>query len=195
MFSAISTPDDDRTTGMRNLAIRMLESRDVAPISAAFSDLGWNKPLSQYEIYLSEQQKGIRTVFVAFVGGDFAGYVTINWSPSYPPYRAGGIPEIQDFNVLPRFRRQGIGTNLMDQAEQKISERSCVAGIGVGMPPDYGAAQRLYVLRGYVPDGKGLTREGRPVRQGDEITVNDGLVLYLTKTLTEGASPERSPYL
>lgn len=101
----------------------MLESRDVAPISAAFSDLGWNKPLSQYEIYLSEQHKGIRTVFVAFVGGDFAGYVTINWSPSYPPYRAGGIPEIQDFNVLPRFRRQGIGTNLIDQAEQKIAER------------------------------------------------------------------------
>ena len=167
----------------------MLESRDVAPISAAFSDLGWNKPLSQYEGYLSEQQKGIRTVFVAFVSGDFAGYVTINWSPSYPPYRAGGIPEIQDFNVLPRFRRQGIGTSLMDQAEQKISERSRVAGIGVGMPPDYGAAQRLYVLRGYVPDGKGLTRNGRPVRQGDEITVCDGLVLYLTKTLTERPSP------
>jgi ribosomal protein S18 acetylase RimI-like enzyme len=187
VFSAVSNPGDDRTTGMRDLAIRMLKSPHVAPISAAFSDLGWNKPLSQYEIYLSEQQEGISTVF--------AGYVTINWSPSYPPYRAGGIPEIQDLNVLPRFRRQGIGTNLMDQAEPKISERSCVAGIGVGMPPDYGAAQRLYVLRGYVPDGKGLTRYGRPVRQGDEIIVNDGLILYLTKTLTEGASSERSPYL
>jgi hypothetical protein len=41
----------------------------------------------------------------------------------------------------------------------------------------------LYVLRGYVPDGKGLTSNGRPVRPGDEITVNDGLVLYLTKAL------------
>lgn len=180
---------------MRNLAIRPLEGRDVAPISAAFSDPGWNKPRSQYEIYLSEQQKGIRTVFVAFVGGDFAGYATVNWSPTYPPFRTGGIPEIQDFNVLPRFRRQGVGTRLMDEAERKISEHSGVAGIGVGMSPDYGAAQRLYVLRGYIPDGKGLTCDGHPVRQGDEITVNDGLVLYLTRTLTEGPGPGRSPYL
>ena len=173
---------------MRRLAIRTLESHDVAPISAAFGDLGWNKPRSQYERYLSEQQLGIRTVLVAFVGEAFAGYVTIVWSPAYPPFRTGGIPEIQDFNVLPRFRRQGIGTRLMDEAERKISERSGVVGIEVGMPPDYGAAQRLYVLRGYVPDGKGLTRDGSPVRQGDEITVNDELVLYLTKTLAGGPS-------
>lgn len=158
----------------------------MAPISAAFSDLGWNKPRSQYERYLSEQQQGIRTVFVAFVGEAFAGYVTIVWSPAYPPFRAGGIPEIQDFNVLGHFRRQGIGTSLMDQAERRISERSGVVGIGVGVSSDYGAAQRLYVLRGYVSDGKGLMYDGCPVRQGDEMTVNDGLVLYLTKTLPSG---------
>lgn len=127
--------------------------------------------------------KDARTVLVAFVGRDFAGYVTVVWTPSYPPFLAAGIPEIQDFNVLPRFRRQGIGTSLMDEAERKVSERSGVAGIGVGMSPDYGAAQRLYVLRGYVPDGKGLTSNGSPVRPADEITVNDGLVLYLTKAL------------
>jgi GNAT superfamily N-acetyltransferase len=168
---------------MKHLTIRPLESGDVAPISAAFSGLGWNKPRLQYERYLSEQQRGKRKVFVAFVRGDFAGYVTIVWTPSYPPFLAAGIPEIQAFNVLPRFRRQGIGTRLMDEAERKVSERSGVAGIGVGISPDYGAAQRLYVLRGYVPDGKGLTSNGNPVRPADEIIVNDGLVLYLTKTL------------
>jgi hypothetical protein len=65
---------------MKHLTIRPLESRDVAPISAAFSGLGWNKPRSQYERYLSEQQRGTRTVFVALVGEDFAGYVTIVWA-------------------------------------------------------------------------------------------------------------------
>jgi hypothetical protein len=70
----------------------------------------------------------------------------------------------------------------MDEAEWKVSERSVVAGI----VPDYGAAQRLYALRGYVPDGKGLTSNGSSVRPGDEITVNDGLVLYLTKALPSG---------
>jgi ribosomal protein S18 acetylase RimI-like enzyme len=161
-----------RVAEMKHLAIRPLEERDVPQIFAAFSGLGWNKPCSQYERYLSEQQQGIRTVFVAFVGEAFAGYVTIVWSPAYPPFRAGRIPEIQDFNVLPHFRRQGIGTSLMDQAEQRVSERSGVVGIGVGVSSDYGAAQRLYVLRGYVPDGKGLTHDGCPVRQGDEMTVN-----------------------
>ena len=171
---------------MKHLTIRPLERGDVALISVAFRDLGWNKPRAQYERYLSEQQDGVRTVFVAFAGRDFAGYVTINWNPSYTPFRTDGIPEIQDFNVLPAFRRKGIGTRLMDKAERKVSERSSVAGIGVGMAPDYGAAQRLYVLRGYVPDGKGLTRDGKPVTPGDEITVDDGLVLYLTKALPSG---------
>jgi GNAT superfamily N-acetyltransferase len=189
----MSRPDDDRATRMKHLVIRPLESRDVAPISAAFSAVGWNKPRAQYERYHAEQQSGLRTVFVAFVGGGFAGYVTVVWSPTYPPFRADKIPEIQDFNVLPPFRRRGIGTRLMDEAERKVSERSGVAGIGVGMSPDYGAAQRLYVLRGYVPDGRGLTRDGSPVRQGDEITVNDGLVLYLTKSLAGGSSRSSSP--
>lgn len=171
---------------MKHLTIRQLEKGDVALISAAFRDLGWNKPRAQYERYLSEQEEGARDVLVAFAGRDFAGYVTINWNPSYPPFRTDGIPEIQDFNVLPRFRRQGIGTRLMDDAERKVLERSNIVGIGVGMTPDYGAAQRLYVLRGYVPDGKGLTRDGSPVIQGAEVTVDDGLVLYLTKALPSG---------
>jgi len=174
---------------MRNLTIRPLEARDVASISAAFDTLGWNKPRSQYERYLSEQQRGDRAVFVAFVDDAFAGYVTVNWNPTYPPFRDDGIPEIQDFTVLPHFRRQGIGTRLMDQAERKVSQRSGVVGIGVGMSPDYGAAQRLYVLRGYVPDAQGLTRAGSPVRYGDEIVVNEALILYLTKPLAEASSP------
>jgi GNAT superfamily N-acetyltransferase len=176
---------------MRYLAIRPLEEDDVARISAAFRGLGWDKPRSLYERYFSEQQEGSRTTFVAFYGRDFAGYVTINRRPSYPPFRADGIPEIQDFNVLPQFRRRGIGTLLMDEAEQEVSKRSSVAGIGVGMTPDYGAAQRLYVLRGYVPDGMGLARDGRPLRRGDRITIDDALVLYLTKALPSGRRGER----
>jgi len=174
---------------MRNLVIRPLEYGDVARISAAFDSLGWNKPRTQYERYLSEQQRGVCAVFVAFVDDEFAGYLTVNWNPTYPPFRDDGIPEIQDFNVLPRFRRQGIGTCLMDEAEREVSQRSTVAGIGLGMSPDYSAAQRLYVLRGYVPDAQGLRRSGSPVKHGDDIVVNETLVLYLTKSLAEEPSP------
>jgi ribosomal protein S18 acetylase RimI-like enzyme len=51
--------------------------------------------------------------------------------------------------VLPRYRRQAIGTKLMDEAERLILERSPIIGIGVGLDSDCGAAQRLYVKRGY----------------------------------------------
>jgi len=88
-----------------------------------------------------------------------------------------------DFNVLPQFRRQGIGTQLLDKAESEIAIVSSTAGIGVGMTPDYGAAQRLYAVRGYVPDGRGLHYRGHYIKYGQEITVDDNLALYLTKEL------------
>ena len=156
-----------------------------------FLDLGWGKPRSQYDRYLSEQREGLRSVLVALVGGDFAGYLTISWDADYPHFRASGIPEVQDLNVLPRFRRASIGTRLLKEAELAVFERSSVLGIGVGMSPDYGTAQRLYALRGYVPDGRGLASRGRTVAPGDTVTVDDDLGLYLTKTFSGSPSHER----
>jgi ribosomal protein S18 acetylase RimI-like enzyme len=88
-----------------------------------------------------------------------------------------------DFNVLPWFRRRGIGGQLMDEAERRIAERSPVAGIGVGLSADYGAAQILYIRRGYIPDGRGVSWRGAICQHGDQVSVDDGLVLYFTKVL------------
>lgn len=167
-----------------NLAIRLLEARDVAPIAAAFAALGWDKPASQYERYLQDQEAGRRVVLAAFVDDAFAGYLTVVWESGYPPFRDENIPEIQDFNVLPPLRKRGIGTRLMEAAERQIAARGFLTvGIGVGMTPDYGAAQRLYVQLGYVPDGRGLMAEDRFVGYGDVVRVDDGLVLHFTKAL------------
>src|SRR5689334_13213547 len=106
------------------LTIRHLEAQDVEIIAAAFQQIGWNKPVAQYERYLAQQTYGRRPVFVAFLDGTFAGYLTINWQSEYSPFGEQNIPEIQDFNVLPQFRRQGIGTRLMDEAEATIGQRS-----------------------------------------------------------------------
>jgi len=163
--------------------IRLLESDDIPEIAKSFQQLGWDKPALQYERYLMEQVSKIRDVYVAFIEAQFVGYLTICWTSSYEPFRKEKIPEIVDFNVLPKFRRQGIGTQLMDKAESEIAKVSPIAGIGVGMTPDYGAAQRLYVLRGYVPDGRGLSYRGHYPKHGEEITVDDNLALYLTKKL------------
>jgi GNAT superfamily N-acetyltransferase len=163
--------------------IRLLERNDIPEIAAAFRELEWNKPASQYERYLGQQELGVRHVYVAFVDGQFAGYLTICWESSYKPFLVHSIPEIVDFNVLPKFRRMGIGTQLMDKAEREIARVSSVAGIGVGMTGDYGAAQKLYVLRGYIPDGRGLHWRDHHVHYHEDITVDDDLALYLTKEL------------
>jgi len=166
-----------------DLIIRLFEARDIPQIAKAFDEIGWNKPASQYERYLLEQQSKTRVVFVALVKEKFAGYLTIRWSSNYEPFRANNIPEIVDFNVLPKFRRMGIGTQLMDEAESEIAEVSQLAGIGVGMTSDYGDAQRLYIHRGYIPDGLGLHWRDHHVRFGEEVVVDDDLGLYLTKKL------------
>jgi GNAT superfamily N-acetyltransferase len=165
------------------LTVRPLERRDIPEIADAFRQLGWNKPASQYERYLGQQELGVRDVYVAFVEGQFAGYLTICWESSYEPFLVHSIPEIVDFNVLPKFRRIGVGTLLMDKAEREIAKVSPVAGIGVGMTSDYGAAQRLYVQRGYIPDGRGLHWRDHYVHHREEVIVDDELALYLTKEL------------
>lgn len=169
--------------------IRLLESTDIAPIAAAFAQLGWDKPASQYEKYLSEQEAGQRVALVAHAGVqnppilEFAGYVTVCWQSHYPPFHEQDIPEIVDFNVLPKFRRQGIGAALMDEAEKQVAARSALVGLGVGMTADYGSAQRMYAKRGYIPDGRGLYSRGQPVQYGQSVPVDDDLVLYFTKEL------------
>ena len=164
---------------MTSLAIRPLHDDDPPVIAAAFEELGWPKPESQYRRYLEEQTAGTRDVLVAAVDGEYVGYVTVRWTSPY----FGNIPEIQDFNVLPKARRQGIGSALMDAAEAMVAERFAMVGIGVGLYPDYGQAQRMYVRRGYLPDGRGLIYDGRQVPPMEMIRNDDSATLMFTKQL------------
>ena len=168
------------------LSIRPLGPHDPATISQAFGEMGWKKPAEQYERYLAEQEAGERDVRIAELDGVFAGYLTIVWRLTHAPFRAPGIPEIQDLNVILTYRRRGIATALLDEAERRVAVRSAVVGIGFGLHSGYGAAQRLYVLRGYVPDGRAVWYEDRQVEEGETVVADDDLVLFLTKTLCPG---------
>ena len=167
----------------QNLAIRLLNEQDPVGIAVAFAQMGWNKPEEQYRQYLVEQSAGTRTCLVAIVEGQFAGYVTVNWRPSYPGFSEQNIPEIQDLNVLRQFRRQGVASRLLDRAESEVARLSGVVGIGVGLHPGYSGAQRLYVRRGYIPDGRGVTYRDRYMDEGAQVVLDDQLVLHLTKKL------------
>lgn len=168
---------------MDNVDIQQLSEADLAEIPAAFAAVQWpGKAAEQYRRYLREQSDGTRLILVARSEGTFAGYVTVVWQSAYPPFRDAGIPEIQDFNVLPDFRRRGIGSALMDAAEQAVAERVDIVGIGVGLYADYGSAQRMYARRGYIPDGRGVNYHG-PVKPGATVRVDDDLILMMTRHL------------
>jgi GNAT superfamily N-acetyltransferase len=168
-----------------DFTIRPMRADDPEVISAAFVAVGWDKPVSQFEAFLLDQEAGRRDVLVATIEIDdverIAGYVTVRWQSPYAPFN--GIPEIQDFNVLPAYRRRGLGSRMMDLAEQLVAERSDVVGIGVGLYPDYGTAQRMYVRRGYMPDGRGVIYDHRQVSPGEMVRLDDDAVLMFTKSL------------
>jgi len=163
------------------LVIRPMVLGDADPISHAFAGIGSDKPAREYLDYVAAEGRGEVATFSAWSDGVFAGYVVLSWSSGWPAFAEERIPEIKDLNVLPAFRRRGIASQLLAAAEERAAERSAVVGIGVGMTADYGAAQRLYVRRGYVPDGRGLTTGGRPVQYGERVRVDDDLVMYFTR--------------
>ena len=165
------------------MVMRPLNEADATAFEEAFAEMGWNKPASRFERYFREQEAGRRTVLVAEWEGSVAGYVTILWESGDPVFRSRGIPEISDFNVLLKCRRRGIGSALMDAAESIVAGKSAVVGLGVGLHPGYGSAQRLYVRRGYVPDGAGVVVDGDAVPEGATVRLDDSPVLRMTKEL------------
>jgi len=172
---------------VNEIRVREMIDNDSDIISKAFLNQGWNKPISQYIQYLQETREGKRTILIAEYKGEFAGYVTILWESGYPPFSTHGIPEIADFNVLKKFQRQGIGNMLMKTAEQYVAKHTGIVGIGVGLMSDYGAAQILYVKRGYIPDGLGIFYKGQHLKYGEQAQVDDDLVLYFTKPVSSSA--------
>jgi hypothetical protein len=44
----------------------------------------------------------------------------------------------------------------------------------------------MYVKRGYIPTGAGLFADGKTPVYGEQVTVDDGLLLTFTKKLVDG---------
>ena len=164
-------------------AIRAMEPRDPAQLHEAFLHTPWGRDLRIYEEKLAAQRRGERVVLVAAVDGQLVAHATLVWLPEYPPFRAARVPEIQDLNVAPDFRRRGIATALILEAERRAAERAESIGIGFGLHAGYGAAQRLYVRLGYVPDGRGVSVHGHFPREGEVVRLDDDLTLHLIKPL------------
>lgn len=188
MVYMLKNLDDLYVSKTSDVLIRSLTEEYIKAIVSSFHQIGWNKPVSLFEEYLIEQALGDRLVWVAHFKGEFAGYVTLKCQSQYPSFKAQSIPEIVDLNVLPCMRKKGIGSLLLDTAEKEAATKSQIIGIGVGLyageDGGYGSAQRLYVKRGYIPDGKGVTYNYQPTIPGNSYLLDDELVLWFTKKLS-----------
>lgn len=168
---------------MSNAEVRGFTADDPATLHAAFAELGWEKPIALFQRYLAEHIAQTRYAVVAEVDGDVAGYVTLAWKSAYGSFAEQGIPEVSDLNVLPHHRRRGIATDLLDHIERIAGQRSPLIGLGVGLYADYGQAQRIYVRRGYLPDGHGVMYANQPVRPGETVILDDDATLMFVKRL------------
>ena len=75
-------------------------------------------------------------------------------------------------------------SRLMDAAEQIAGQYADTVWLAVGLHSGYGSAQRMYVKRGYIPDGSGVWYQGQPCGQYEtNIANDDSLVLFLSKKL------------
>lgn len=85
--------------------------------------------------------------------------------------------------MLEKYRCRGIGSKLMDVAEQIAGEYSDMVYLGVGLHSGYGSAQRLYIKRGYLPDGSGVWYKDVVCEPYSSCCNDDDLILYLSKKL------------
>lgn len=165
------------------LIIRSLAAGDVFPLAVSFKLQGWDKPAALFEKYLAQQEEEIRQVFLAEFQGEAAGYATLRPCAKAGPFAGMNIPEITDFNVLIKFQRQGIGSRILNMAEKAAARMCDTVCLGAGLHAGYGAAQRLYVKRGYIPDGSGVWYRDEKLAAYAPCANDDDLVLYFSKKL------------
>lgn len=162
--------------------IRKMQTSDVKELSQGFINQGWPGREEILARYFLEQECREREVLVAEVGGALAGYITILPCAKQGPF-AEIYPELSDFNVFEPFQNQGIGNLLMEEAEKRVKLISDKVTLGVGLHSGYGPAQRLYIKRGYIPDGTGIWYQNHQPAMNAACEDIGELVLYLSKNL------------
>jgi GNAT superfamily N-acetyltransferase len=169
-----------------NLNIRGLHEADIPKIAQTFC-FPWTtlqESTEKWSRYFTEQQAKDRTAIIMEKEGRIIGYASLLRNSAYPFFKNESIPEINDVWIAEDKRRQGFGTMLLNHLEaMAIKEGYKKIGLGVGLYPDYGQAQKLYFSLGYEPDGKGITYKGAYVTPGVAYPVDDDLLLWLIKAL------------
>ena len=169
---------------INDILIRDMIKSDPKKITHEEHLQGWkHQKVEKYTQRLKDVAEGKCVALVAEYKGKVAGYFNI-----YPDTKSGkfagkGYPELIDLGVFKKYRRHGIGNALMQVAEDISRRYSDTVCIGVGLHKDYGAAQRMYVKRGFVPDGTGLWWQGKNLAPYKDMKNDNEAVIFLSKKL------------
>jgi GNAT superfamily N-acetyltransferase len=166
-----------------DVIIRDMAREDAEIIYSENLSHGWHSDIQVYKGYYDKQESNALLVFVAEYQGTFAGYTTLRPQAGAGPFAGKGIPEVSDFNVFIKYRRKGIGSKILDIAESMAGKQGDTICLGVGLHAGYGSAQRMYVKRGYIPDGSGVWYRDKSLEPYADCSNDDDLVLYLSKRL------------
>ena len=137
------------------IRVRDMIREDAQVLYDTYLSYGWHPDMKTYEDYLLKE-------------GPFAG---------------NGWPEIVDLCVFFHIHNKGIGSKLLDVAEQEASRFADHVFLAVGVHSGYGRAQRIYVSRGYNFDGSGVWYKGKQLEQYAECCNDDDLLLFMSKPL------------
>ncbi|MGL4337617.1 MAG: GNAT family N-acetyltransferase [Turicibacter sp.] len=165
------------------LMIRDMQKEDATVFFQTYLSYGWHPSLQTYLTYYQEQINNKRKVFVAVYEGNIAGICTLVLNPSEGPFGHQNIPEIVDFGVFFDKHHRGIGSKLLDVVENEAFKLADIVYLAVGLHSGYGKAQRMYIKRGYIPDGSGVWYQGKQLEQYAPCSNDDDLLLFFSKNL------------
>lgn len=181
----IEAADEDTTVYYQDdkLTIRSMVAEDAKVYYDTYMSYNWHPQMETYDNYFREQQNGERLVFVPEYEGKVVGICTLVLHPTEGPWGGQNIPEIVDLCVFFHIHKSGIGSKLLDVAEAEAAKRSDMVFLAVGCHSGYGAAQRIYVKRGYIPDGSGVWYQNKQLDQYAPCVNDDDLLLFMSKKL------------
>lgn len=165
-----------------DIDVRIMGYDDISLICQADGDESEGNIL-YLKNQLANQEKQECSALLALYDGEIAGYVFLYYKCKWGGLRNCNIPGVVDLIVFEKYRKRGIATALMDVAEEIARKHNNKVYLDVCLSSEYGPAQRLYVKRGYIPDGKGVYYEEKVCETNAVCKNDDELTLCLIKEL------------
>ena len=143
----------------QSVGIRPLEQSEIRLLD---KHLDVDRLAGRHHDRFTQQQDGHLTYLIAWLDGIPVGHMMVRWGGTTDAFVAERISDcahLEDLFVMPELQSQGIGRQILAQAEWLAAERD-FAQIGLAVGIDNPRARALYERLGYVDTGFGAFEIG-----------------------------------